>query len=99
MMMQAEGKSQWKDGLPNFVNNEELKAILNVIITGAKDGVIYLCNDWSEYTDTSIIGDQVAGVYCRSRRHRSIAGAVPEQPPLGNGWFFRVGLDGSCNDY
>lgn len=63
MMMQAEGKSQWKDGLPNFVNNEELKAILNVIITGAKDGVIYLCNDWSEYTDTSIIGDQVAGVF------------------------------------
>ncbi|MBE5825593.1 MAG: carbohydrate ABC transporter substrate-binding protein [Butyrivibrio sp.] len=63
MMMQAEGKSQWKDGAPNFVNNEELKAILNVIITGAKDGVIYLCNDWSEYTDTSIIGDQVAGVF------------------------------------
>jgi lactose/L-arabinose transport system substrate-binding protein len=63
MMMQCEGKSQWKDGVPNFVNNDDLKAILNVIITGAKDGVIYLCNDWSEYTDTSIIGDQVAGVF------------------------------------
>ena len=63
MMMQAEGQSQWKDGEPNFVDNEELKAILNVFITGAKDGVIYLCNDWSEYTDTSIIGDQVAGVF------------------------------------
>ena len=63
MMMQAEGKSQWKDGVPYFVGNEDLKAILNVIITGAKDGVIYLCNDWSEYTDTSIIGDQVAGVF------------------------------------
>ena len=63
MMMQAEGKSQWKDGKPYFVGNEDLKKILEVIITGAKDGVIYLCNDWSEYTDTSIIGDQVAGVF------------------------------------
>ncbi|MBP3782034.1 MAG: sugar ABC transporter substrate-binding protein [Butyrivibrio sp.] len=63
MMMQAEGQSQWKDGEPNFVNNDTLKQVLNVIITGAKDGVIYLCNDWSEYTDTSIIGDQVAGVF------------------------------------
>ncbi|RKM62377.1 sugar ABC transporter substrate-binding protein [Butyrivibrio sp. CB08] len=63
MMMQAEGQSQWKDGEPNFVNNDTLKQILEVIITGAKDGVIYLCNDWSEYTDTSIIGDQVAGVF------------------------------------
>ncbi len=63
MMMQAEGQSQWKDGKPNFVNNDTLKQILQVIITGAQDGVIYLCNDWSEYTDTSIIGDQVAGVY------------------------------------
>jgi lactose/L-arabinose transport system substrate-binding protein len=63
MMMQAEGLSQWKDGQPYFVGNEELKQILQVIITGAQDGVIYLCNDWSEYTDTSIIGDQVAGVF------------------------------------
>ena len=63
MMMQAEGASQWKDGKPYFVENQTLKDILNVIITGAKDGVIYLCNDWSEYTDTSIIGDQVAGVF------------------------------------
>ncbi|WP_026509742.1 ABC transporter substrate-binding protein [Butyrivibrio sp. LC3010] len=63
MMMQAEGLSQWKDGQPFFVGNEELKQILQVIITGAQDGVIYLCNDWSEYTDTSIIGDQVAGVF------------------------------------
>ncbi len=63
MMMQAEGQSQWKDGEPNFVNNDTLKQVLNVVITGAKDGVIYLCNDWSEYTDTSIIGDQVAGVF------------------------------------
>ena len=63
MMMQAEGQSQWKDGEPNFVNNDTLKQILQVIITGAQDGVIYLCNDWSEYTDTSIIGDQVAGVF------------------------------------
>ena len=63
MMMQAEGQSQWKDGEPNIAENETFKKIIEVITTGAKDGVIYLCNDWSEYTDTSIIGDQVAGVF------------------------------------
>lgn len=63
MMMQAEGESQWKDGKPNIADNETYKKIIEVITTGAKDGVIYLCNDWSEYTDTSIIGDQVAGVF------------------------------------
>ncbi|MBP3814885.1 MAG: carbohydrate ABC transporter substrate-binding protein, partial [Butyrivibrio sp.] len=31
MMMQAEGQSQWKDGEPNFVNNDTLKQVLNVI--------------------------------------------------------------------
>ncbi len=63
MMMQAEGQSQWKDGKPNIAGNDTYKQIINVIVTGAKDGVILLCNDWTEYTDTSIIGDQVAGVF------------------------------------
>ena len=63
MFMQAEGESQWKDGKPNIADNDTYKQIIQVIVTGAQDGVIYLCNDWTEYTDTSIIGDQVAGVF------------------------------------
>ena len=62
MMMQAEGLSQWKDGKPNFVDNEPLKKIIEVIVQGANDGSIILANSWSEYTDQTIMGDQVAGV-------------------------------------
>ncbi len=62
MMMQAEGLSQWKDGAPNFVDNEPLQKIIEVIVQGAKDGTILLANSWSEYTDQTIQGDQVAGV-------------------------------------
>ena len=62
MMMQAEGLSQWKDGKPNFVDNEPLKKIIEVIVQGANDGTIILANSWSEYTDQTIMGDQVAGV-------------------------------------
>ena len=62
MMMQAEGLSQWQDGTPNFVDNEPLKKIIEVIVQGANDGSIILANSWSEYTDQTIMGDQVAGV-------------------------------------
>ncbi len=62
MMLQAEGVSQFKDGKPNFVNNEAMKKIIEVIVTGAKEGTIILANSWSEYTDTTIVGNQVAGV-------------------------------------
>jgi len=62
MMMQAEGLSQWKNGQPNFVENEPLVAIIEVIVQGAKDGTILLANSWSEYTDQTIVGDQTAGV-------------------------------------
>ena len=62
MMMQAEGLSQWADGQPNFVDNEPLQRIINVIVTGAKDGTILLANSWSEYCDQTIVGNQVAGV-------------------------------------
>ena len=63
MMMQAEGASQWKDGKANLVGNDTFKSIIEVIVQGAQDGTIILANDWSEYTDTTIIGDQVAGVF------------------------------------
>lgn len=62
MFMQAEGLSQWKDGNPDLVGNDTYQKILQVIVDGADAGVILLCNSWSEYTDESIVGDQVAGV-------------------------------------
>ena len=62
MFMQAEGLSQWLDGQPNFVENEPLQRIIEVIVTGAKDGTILLANSWSEYCDQTIVGNQVAGV-------------------------------------
>lgn len=63
MMMQAEGQSQWKDGAPNIAGNETFKKIIEVIVKGAQDGSIILANSWSDYTDQTIIGDQVAGVF------------------------------------
>ena len=60
--MQAEGLSQWLDGQPNFVDNEPLARIIEVIVQGAKDGTILLANSWSEYCDQTIVGNQVAGV-------------------------------------
>lgn len=63
MMMQAEGASQWADGQPNIAGNETFKRIIEVIVEGANDGTIILANSWSDYTDQTIIGDQVAGVF------------------------------------
>ncbi|MBQ6274791.1 MAG: carbohydrate ABC transporter substrate-binding protein [Oscillospiraceae bacterium] len=62
MMLQAEGSSQFLDGKPNFVNNDKMKKIIEIIVTGANDGTIILANSWSEYTDQTIVGNQVAGV-------------------------------------
>lgn len=63
MFMQAEGKSQWKDNTtPDIVGNETFKKIIEVIVQGAQDGTIILANSWSDYTDQTIVGDQVAGV-------------------------------------
>lgn len=62
LFMQAEGQSQWADGQPNIADNETFKKIIEVIVQGANDGTIILANSWSDYTDQTIIGDQVAGV-------------------------------------
>ena len=62
MMLQAEGASQFKDGKPYIVDNKTMVAVINVIAKLQKDHVLYLANDWSDYTDQTIIGDQVAGV-------------------------------------
>ena len=62
MMLQAEGESQFKDGKPYIVENQKLVDIVNVIVEMAQKNVLYLANDWSDYTDQTIIGDMVAGV-------------------------------------
>ncbi|MCR5420464.1 MAG: ABC transporter substrate-binding protein [Lachnospiraceae bacterium] len=63
MMLQAEGISQWKDNVtPDIAENDTFKKIIEVIVEGAQDETIILANGWSEYTDQTIMGDQVAGV-------------------------------------
>jgi lactose/L-arabinose transport system substrate-binding protein len=62
MMLQEEGVSQFKDGEPYFTENETLVKVFNTLVTLAQDNVLYLANDWSDYTDQTIVGDMVAGV-------------------------------------
>ena len=63
MMLQAEGLSQWDDNTtPHLVGNDAFKQIIDVIVQGANAGTIILANSWSDYTDQTIMGDQVAGV-------------------------------------
>ncbi len=63
MMLQEEGVSQFKDGEPYFTENETLVKVFNTLVTLAQDNVLYLANDWSDYTDQAIQGDMVAGVF------------------------------------
>ncbi|SFH82774.1 lactose/L-arabinose transport system substrate-binding protein [Pseudobutyrivibrio sp. OR37] len=63
MMLQEEGVSQFKDGKPYIKDNETLVKVFDVVATLAKDNVLYLANDWSDYTDQAIQGDMVAGVF------------------------------------
>lgn len=63
MMMQAEGASQFKDNTTPYISeNKTLVEIVNKIVEMQKKNVLYLANDWSEYTDQTIMGDMVAGV-------------------------------------
>ena len=62
MMLQAEGSSQFKDGKPYITENETMVAIISKIVEMAQNNVLYLANDWSDYTDQTIVGDMVAGV-------------------------------------
>ncbi len=61
MLMQAEGQSQFKDGVPNLQNNETLKQILDVIERAQEANALILYQDWSAYTN-GIQNDEVAGV-------------------------------------
>ncbi len=62
MMLQAEGASQWKDGVPYITENETMVQIINVIVEAVQKNALYLANNWSDYTDQTIQGDMVAGV-------------------------------------
>ncbi|SFG02735.1 lactose/L-arabinose transport system substrate-binding protein [Lachnospiraceae bacterium C7] len=62
MMLQAEGASQFKDGKAYITDNKKLVEVINKIVEMKKKDVLYLANDWSDYTDQTIIGDKVAGV-------------------------------------
>ena len=62
MMLQAEGQSQFQDGVPVFVDNPTLVDVVKLIVQMAQENVLYLANDWSDYTDQAIQGDMVAGV-------------------------------------
>ena len=63
MMCQEEGVSQFKNGEPYIKDNETLVKVFDVVAQLAKDNVLYLANDWSDYTDQAIQGDMVAGVF------------------------------------
>ena len=62
MMLQAEGVSQFKDGEPYITANETYVEIYKIIVEMAKNNVLYLANDWTDYTNNTIQGDMVAGV-------------------------------------
>ena len=62
MMLQAEGESQFKDGVPNIADNEDLKKVIQIIKDAVDAKALYLANDWSDYTDQTIVNDMVAGV-------------------------------------
>ena len=62
MMLQAEGVSQFKDGKPYITENEKLVQIVDIINQMIQKNVLYLANNWSDYTDQTIVGDMVAGI-------------------------------------
>ena len=62
MMLQAEGVSLWKDGKPFIVGNEKLRRVVELLIEMEMEHVLILSNDWTGYTNETIMQDQVAGV-------------------------------------
>jgi len=62
MMLQAEGLSQFKDGEPYITENEDMVTIIGLLAEMVQKNVLILANDWTGYTDQTIMGDQVAGV-------------------------------------
>ena len=62
MMLQAEGESQFKDGKPDITSNPKVAQVVQKIVEMQQKKVLYLANDWSDYTDQTIMGDMVAGV-------------------------------------
>lgn len=62
MMMQAEGLSFFNKGRPFFADNSMLVKTVNTIVKLARDNVLYMTDDYSDYVNQTIKGDMVAGV-------------------------------------
>ncbi len=62
MMLQAEGASQFDENGDPQLTSDEVEKIIDVIIRAQQANALYLANDWSDYTDQTIVGDMVAGV-------------------------------------
>ncbi len=62
IMLQAEGVSQFEDGKPNLTGNDTVVKIYETLAQMIKENVLYMPNDWTGYTNESIVGDMVAGV-------------------------------------
>lgn len=62
IMLQAEGTSWFKDGEPYITENDTMVQIVETIVDFVNSGICLLPNSWSDYTDTAIQGDQVAGI-------------------------------------
>ncbi len=63
MMLQAEGESQFKEGKAFIAGNEKLTRIITLLCEMVKEHVLILANDWTGYTNETIMQDQVAGVF------------------------------------
>lgn len=63
MMLQAEDESQFEYGEPFIVGNNKLRQVVEMIVKLEQDNVLYLAEDWTDYTQNAIGKDMVAGVY------------------------------------
>ncbi|MDD6193842.1 MAG: extracellular solute-binding protein [Lachnospiraceae bacterium] len=62
IMLQAEGKSQFQRGEAYLSDNETMVEVINIIDEMLSHKVLYLAENWKEYTEETIGEDMVAGV-------------------------------------
>lgn len=62
IMLQAEGESQFQGGTAHLADNETMIEVMNIIKEMLSHNVLYLAENWKEYTEETIGEDMVAGV-------------------------------------
>ena len=62
IMLQAEGESQFQKGEAYLADNETMVEVMNIIDEMMSRKVLYLAENWKEYTEETIGEDMVAGV-------------------------------------